>query len=269
MLHYLVGIDLFGLIRLKQRLINTSIDMVILSGLICLDWYDWNMPPLLHQGTLSYESGLICLDWYDWNIVATPFRFVTERTRRDWSVWIDTIETYLHNNVTNHTNHSRDWSVWIDTIETLVTVASVPAKNPTVGIDLFGLIRLKPRLISAVFEEFTTCRDWSVWIDTIETMHWLKLLKNSIFSRRDWSVWIDTIETLVNHTNPIQCRLVGIDLFGLIRLKPCKRILQSYQRFLCRDWSVWIDTIETNFCPKSGKFLNLSGLICLDWYDWN
>ena len=63
---------------------------------------------------------------------------------------------------------------------------------------------------------------------------------------------------------------VGIDLPELIRLKrKCRNYF--FVLIYCRDWSAWIDTIETSillpFCNES-KSIG-SGLICLNWYDWN
>ena len=63
---------------------------------------------------------------------------------------------------------------------------------------------------------------------------------------RDWSAWIDTIETLS---------------FAL-----------SFSSDIPsgRDWSAWIDTIETSKIKmKNISTTILSGLICLNWYDWN
>ena len=160
-----------------------------------------------------------------------------------------------------------------------------------VGIDLFGLIRLKPSKI----RELTTaisCRDWSVWIDTIETLvhrHSQTVpFPPSGLSCLDWYDW--------NYWNFSQYSgswLVGIDLFGLIRLKRhlwriCQVVfvevgidlseLIRLKLKLCliefatangRDWSVWIDTIETYQLTRNSTVFHLSGLICLDWYDWN
>ena len=111
-------------------------------------------------------SGLICLDWYDWN-VGTP--------------------------------------------------ALANCSISSVGIELFGLIRLKLLEFLPILR-FLTCRDWSVWIDTIETTS-----VTDLPSRIRWG----------------------------------------------RDWSVWIDTIETQTVPDWVRHSQWSGLICLDWYDWN
>ena len=63
-----------------------------------------------------------------------------------------------------------------------------------VGIDLPELIRLK--LLKRISDRIIPRgRDWSAWIDTIET-HLTKSSKEpQSWSRRDWSAWIDTIET--------------------------------------------------------------------------
>ncbi len=148
------------------------------------------MPPKFPVTTVYPRSGLICLNWYDWN----PAPFVLAVT------------------------------------------------TTLVGIDLFGLIRLK--LCHRNFQ----------------------LLR--YIPGRDWSVWIDTIETSIPWMSKPNINAVGIDLSGLIRLKRV-RVEDVYSRHR-RDWSVLIDTIET----KLFKSLSLSriwpsGLICLDWYDWN
>ena len=136
-----VGIDLSGLIRLKQ---------FYLYGLL----------------RTTFVSGLICLDWYDWNEAKLP-TYWGKYPRRDWSVWIDTIETDFGDCCISSSKKSRDWSVWIDTIETSKLVL-FSTTDTQVGIDLSGLIRLKHILWFAAILQ-VTCRDWSVWIDTIET----------------------------------------------------------------------------------------------------
>ena len=112
-------------------------------------------------------SGLICLDWYDWNPWSIPF-----------------------------------W--WIG--------------DYYVGIDLFGLIRLKPLFIKRVIPFHKSRRDWSVWIDTIETVH------NFYGQFSDLRVGIDLFGLIrLKHKRKrveiSQLITVGIDLFGLIRLK--------------------------------------------------
>ena len=88
-----VGIDLPELIRLKLPL---KLEIVVirhsLSGLICLNWYDWNYFPSFREGRCFLWSGLICLNWYDWNRFQL-FLVHLQCLRRDWSAWIDTIET--------------------------------------------------------------------------------------------------------------------------------------------------------------------------------
>ena len=65
---------------------------------------------------------------------------------------------------------------------------------PPVGIDLPELIRLK-RIPSWRTPKIDSVgRDWSAWIDTIETSHYLKRMTKE-YNSRDWSAWIDTIET--------------------------------------------------------------------------
>ena len=237
----IVGIDLFGLIRLKQSPVNSLNHHVM-----------W--------------SGLICLDWYDWNTIFAPFPLV----------WL----------------FRRDWSVWIDTIETQVLKQLIfPPVN--VGIDLSELIRLKLRnyflpnnhlmLVGIVLSELIRLKQVKVFC----CYFWY------LFKGRDWSVWIDTIETFPDLClNMLWC-IVGIDLFGLIRLKLrhthdkdsafltesgliCldwydwnQNFWPKSGKFLSRrDWSVWIDTIETPLVERFAPFLQESGLICLDWYDW-
>ena len=126
------------------HLLNWCILWCIRSGLICLDWYDWNAF-LLDCNNVSFvtKSGLICLDWYDWNWVLQENRIALQAVSGliclDWYDW--------NNNETDHTNPS----LYI------------------VGIDLFGLIRLK-RSGSFCLQTRDYSRDWSVWIDTIETV---------------------------------------------------------------------------------------------------
>ena len=157
-----------------------------------------------------------------------PFKLVIvliRHLRRDWSAWIDTIETMLPRFANRDPDCRRDWSAWIDTIETLVSddvfgwlisrsglicmnwydwnlyLALLGMKvSSVVGIDLHELIRLKPRFSKT------------------------QLL--NIFSR-DWSAWIDTIETFSYGWFWCYLHQVGIDLHELIRLKPLF-ILNSY-----------------------------------------
>ena len=145
---------------------------VVVSGLICLDWYDWNADTELYPYSSLYKSGLICLDWYDWNGSIEKHNHVIV-SGRDWSVWIDTIETlmYLQMSFVDH-------FVGIDLfglIRLKLTSMVIHHFNLTiVGIDLFGLIRLKPTLYK--YREWgKKSRDWSVWIDTIETSRMIEL----------------------------------------------------------------------------------------------
>ena len=121
----------------------------------------------------------------------------------------------------------------------------------------------------------------------------MKVLR--LFQSRDWSAWIDTIETFSGETprliNPFSSGLiclnwydwnlfikamsvseivvVGIDLPELIRLKQYFSIINKTHFLPRRDWSAWIDTIETSSCKESKVSYYKSGLICLNWYDWN
>ena len=137
----------------------------------------------------------------------------------------------------------RDWSAWIDTIETNIPRRTIEV-TIRVGIDLHELIRLKQiRWWPGVLLFYS--RDWSAWIDTIETSSVEIEFKSRSVSSRDWSAWIDTIETYLPH------RLHCLHHTG-------------------RDWSAWIDTIETCAVEKNSKsHYQWSGLICMNWYDWN
>ena len=186
-------------------------------------------------------SGLICLNWYDWNEV----QYVTDpeiSDRRDWSAWIDTIETLTTQYPVQSSLWSRDWSALIDTIETSTNVW-------------------------ACFWFLNVGRDWSAWIDTIETLHNL----HRLFYRwacRDWSAWIDTIETIQGFskiTNHLLSGLICLNWYDW-NMVP---VSFSWPWTSRRDWSAWIDTIETLLYNwLQGRDL-LSGLICLNWYDWN
>ena len=214
-------------------------------------------------------SGLICLNWYDWNYEYVECK-KSAYDCRDWSAWIDTIETTCILDLIYVHLISRDWSAWIDTIETCKD-GEGGWSACLVGIDLPELIRLKPWRSSKKKDWLKLSRDWSAWIDTIETdfgdeettkavtssglicLNWYDWNTWTFFlhtfpklNRRDWSAWIDTIETRfrsgLESKNYLQ---VGIDLPELIRLKHPS--LVSIRRTLRRrDWSAWIDTIETN-----------------------
>ena len=147
------------------------------------------------------RSGLICLNWYDWNSVNVFSCIFNDFHSRDWSAWIDTIETWLLRVLPRFFRSGRDWSAWIAGLICLnwydwnlteflslksievhksgliclnwydwnsIRFPSLKARRSLVGIDLPELIRLKP----------------SAWFR-----------KNMQFYRRDWSAWIDTIET--------------------------------------------------------------------------
>ena len=87
-----VWIDTIETSALSQSVVKKLMQ----SGLICLDWYDWNLIFKIGLQWLQNMSGLICLDWYDWNFMIVSSNIVNEYGR-DWSVWIDTIETSGHN----------------------------------------------------------------------------------------------------------------------------------------------------------------------------
>ena len=162
-----------------------------MSGLICLDWYDWNTIKDNLIELLFALSGLFCLDWYDWNVLS-PAPLVLAVISRDWSVWIDTIETWLPGTASKRTT--------------------------IVGIDLSGLIRLKRH-------KFSSNVNTSLHVG-IDLSGLIRLKLKDLVIAGGYS----------SH--------VGIDLFGLIRLKPGNSAVVGV----------------TN---------GLSGLICLDWYDWN
>ena len=168
---------------------------------------------------MAWMSGLICLDWYDWNQYGFPLLDLTQ----------------VH-----------------------------------VGIDLFGLIRLKRGFDREMRQKVLTqsgliCLDWYDWNTGKSVVKW-----NS-FPCRDWSVWIDTIETITPSSMVmLDLAQVGIDLFGLIRLKLSS--LTSYSGrtitsgLICLDWYDWN---YKKYLYHRVKRVNPSGLICLDWYDWN
>ena len=157
------------------------------------------------------------MNWYDWNLKGHLRCSKLIHRRRDWSAWIDTIETPAHSS--NHFRYN------------------------LVGIDLHELIRLKLINPFAIANEFQwsglICMNWYDWNDFAGKPSFSWIL------RRDWSAWIDTIETwhLLQVTVPILRR---------------------------RDWSAWIDTIETSSSIVFTRYKSKrSGLICMNWYDWN
>ena len=164
------------------------------------------------------QSGLICLDWYDWNILDLPQSFIILP--------------------------SRDWSVWIDTIETQVLLWEQSSIHSHVGIDLFGLIRLKPWTSPSTLYAFAIL----VRIDLfglIRLKHKCSLIGPHCFDRSgliclDWYDW-NICRGWLYHIEFCQVR---IDLFGLIRLKQIPQFIAD--------------------SASEG-----SGLICLNRYDWN
>ena len=237
-----VGIDLFGLIRLKQWFQYALPLRLLVSGLICLDWYDWNSSSRYWEEWFQYGSGLICLDWYDWN-----------------QAW---------NNLAS-SGISQSGLICLDWYDWNFCAAFIAATEHL----LSGLI----------------CLDWYDWNLLIPL---LVIIHGPC---RDWSVWIDTIETHLFDSFWKFSYIVGIDLFGLIRLKPCNtgmyisdpsavgidlfgliRLKRKYTCFgvtsgtllsglICLDWYDWNFPMTALYVPSSF----LSGLICLDWYDWN
>ena len=137
------------------------------------------------------ESGLFCLDWYDWNWDSTQTDNCLHKTCRDCSVWIDTIETYFLEIFHRWLKSRRDWSVWIDTIET------------------YSPLHFK----GSAYSSGLICLDWY-----------------------DWNFWRGNSDHFWG--------LVVIDLSRLIRLKLFLLIAENVTS-------------------------TQSGLICLDWYDWN
>ena len=112
-------------------------------------------------------------------------------------------------------------------------------------------------------------RDWSAWIDTIETKHRHDVTSCVVLVGIDLPELIRLKLSLLMFIifTPIK---VGIDLPELIRLKLLLHQLKIQLKIHRRDWSAWIDTIETAVYPSLVSIsLTLSGLICLNWYDWN
>ena len=69
-----VGIDLHELIRLKHDWYNGFLYYLYGSGLICMNWYDWNLSVSILFTPSHCRSGLICMNWYDWNIYCSFVR---------------------------------------------------------------------------------------------------------------------------------------------------------------------------------------------------
>ena len=138
-----VGIDLPELIRLKPYIHSHYVWFYTASGLICLNWYDWNM---LFHSPIFIPPLLVGIDLPELiRLKLVPIRLT--------SPWLCP---------------GRDWSAWIDTIETSWWFLHWPSENE-VGIDLPELIRLKHACFNYWTIRLNRCRDWSAWIDTIET----------------------------------------------------------------------------------------------------
>ena len=189
--HIYVGIDLHELIRLKHSSIKPCQAVLGLSGLICMNWYDWN----ICSSPTSFTRAIVGIDLHE--LIRLKPKLISE------FVCI--------------TKLCRDWSAWIDTIETTIKHFS-SAISAVVGIDLHELIRLKHMII---------CSLWQRWTCVGIDLHELIRLKHR-FSHNGFSIYL----------------AVGIDLHELIRLKR------------------WVIPIQfTGFTA--------SGLICMNWYDWN
>ena len=138
------------------------------SGLICLNWYDWNNkkePCVLHSSTMS---GLICLNWYDWNTESF------HRRKTDVLVGIDLPELIrLKRKFIRYHMFS----------------------CPVVGIDLPELIRLK-------HNKFITRQQLNNAMSGLICLNWYDWNYINLYALtdpnlcRDWSAWIDTIETI-------------------------------------------------------------------------
>ena len=89
----------------------------------------------------------------------------------------------------------------------------------------------------------TKSRDWSAWIDTIETIYAICLMIILPLGR-DWSAWIDTIETQETLNWQIEkskSGLICLNWYDWNMDSPLAKEISA----LSRDWSAWIDTIET------------------------
>ena len=215
--------------------------MLRTSGLICLNWYDWNRALVQMHGTPLPSSGLICLNWYDWNIfhlyrfcmvtcvgIDLPELIRLKLSPRsisrviNASVGIDLPElirlklhTYYlyHNLIVRSGLICLNWYDW-----NYINSISLWILCNAVGIDLPELIRLKLVRTKCALYCFVCCRDWSARIDTIETIP-LYVVSPTTIPRRDWSAWIDTIETLWNKIFSTSLYRVGIDLPDLFKRK--------------------------------------------------
>ena len=163
------------------------------SGLICMNWYDWNNMISPPYRVLVIQSGLICMNWYDWNTTHFLYHSLSS-SRRDWSAWIDTIETsssvMLQIMPFNSSGlicmnwydwNDREYLSWETGVNTVgIDLHELIRLKPcchdlpiviliAVGIDLHELIRLKHSLVMTCLADLYPGRDWSAWIDTIET----------------------------------------------------------------------------------------------------
>ena len=159
------------------------------------------------------------MNWYDWNPEHADF-LEQLAEGRDWSAWIDTIETICRQLIVNNAKSASglicmNWYDWNSPLSALQVF-----EEPTSS----GLI----------------CMNWYDWN----------------FSEHD--IGIDLVAE------------VGIDLHELIRLKhhaypgkPCTGRIQ-----------VGIDLhelirLKLLYHKNNSMLLTASGLICMNWYDWN
>ena len=137
-----------------------------------------------------------------------------------------------------------------------------------VGIDLPELIRLKLTYAGSEGPD-----DNKVGIDLPELIR-LKLRyfrKVKVLSSQSGLICLNWYDWNVSVQIPLQVIWweVGIDLPELIRLKRVFFFSDRSNFSTSRDWSAWIDTIETIIISSDNLISILSGLICLNWYDWN
>ena len=137
-------------------------------------------------------SGLICLNWYDWNAFnSAALWIILPEVGIDLPELIR-LKLMVHHIIRFQLKLGRDWSAWIDTIETRdsglqFTIVCM------VGIDLPELIRLKQMFnkMSPKVKQMSglICLNWYDWNYTGFNYTSIRLCS------RDWSAWIDTIET--------------------------------------------------------------------------
>ena len=101
---------------------------------------------------------------------------------RDWSVWIDTIETNVVSYFSCLAGRRRYWSVWIDTFETCCHRRCLYLPWH-VGIDLSWFIRLKQGFISS--SERKALIDALFHFDRIDLIVWYFLT----YSFHHWLTW--------------------------------------------------------------------------------